>query len=243
MDKQEAPQAFADADGEEVLWSQLHAICKERIGTTNILYGFTHSLQRIDRVGPTKGLFIKHSYPPDYVSKFPNEDILKGDITAVSLYDSNGPFLWDDLAKLPNLTAEQKHRDQIDDLYGLRAGVSLAFRFANGRGVAGLGLASRQMEPDTFETLWTTHQNYLLRVLAEFDGLMRPLMVASRLRLTPREKQCLSLSVGGMSAKEIGHYLGITERSVFNILNRARKSLEAGNTIEAVAKALAYDLI
>jgi LuxR family transcriptional regulator, quorum-sensing system regulator SdiA len=234
---------FLKTDDEAELWRKLHAICHERLGTTNILYGFTHSIHLIDRIGFTNGLFIKHSYPADYVAKFPNGDILKGDITTAYLYHSNGPFLWDELAKLPNLTAEQKHREALDDLYGFEAGVSLAFRFANGKGVAGLGLASHNMATEVFAKHWAANQSYLNPLLAEFDGLMRPIMVARRLRLAPREKQCLSLSIGGMSAKEIGHHLGITERSVFNILNRARKSLEAGNTIEAVAKALAYDLI
>lgn len=234
---------FKSTDIEEVLWQKLHAICKERLGTTNILYGFTHSVHLIDRVGITSGLIIKHSYPTDYVAKFPDHDLLKGDITSASLYHSNGPFVWDDLAKLPDLTDEQKHREMLDDQYGFRAGVSMAFRFAKSNGAAGVGLASRDMAPEDFDTHWKANQSDILKLLAEFDQLMRPVMVANRLRLTPREKQCLRLSVGGMSAKEIGHHLGILERSVFNIMERARKSLQAGNTIEAVAKALAYDLI
>ena len=53
----------------------------------------------------------------------------------------------------------------------------------------------------------------------------------------------IAIAVGGMTAKEIGLHLGIAEKSVFNILDRARKALHAASTIEAVAKALVYELI
>jgi DNA-binding CsgD family transcriptional regulator len=168
---------------------------------------------------------------------------LRGDITTLALYNDLGPHLWADLAALSDLTDLQKERERIDDACGYEAGVSLAFRFAGNNGIAGIGLASRHMDPAEFESRWQSHAGELMMILAEFDALMRPAMVAARLRLTPREKQCLKLAIGGMSAKEIGHHLGIGERSVFNIQNRARKSLEAATTIEAVAKALAYDLI
>jgi DNA-binding CsgD family transcriptional regulator len=230
-------------DDEAELWQKLHAICKEQLGTTNILYGFTHSIHLGDRVGFTKSLYLKHSYPPEYVATFKNGNLLDDDAATAVLLQGHGPFIWQDLEQHMTPTEAHYERVAVDYTFDFSVGVSLGFNFNRGRGVAGMGLASSGMTPSAFVDLWKPRQSEHVALLTEFDTLMRPAMVANRLRLTPREKQCLSLSVGGMSAKEIGHHLGITERSVFNILNRARKSLEAGNTIEAVAKALAYDLI
>jgi DNA-binding CsgD family transcriptional regulator len=234
---------FAPSDNEEALWIKIHALMKERLGTTHILYGFTHSVALTERVGMTRSLFIKHSYDDSYADNFKDQNLLENDIMSAVLYDNLGPFLWDDLKHLPDLSEEQKKRLALDESYQLNVGLSRAFRFSEGRGISGIGLASQSMKAESFAALWETHQTECLSILASFDHTMRPQMVANRLRLTPRQKEALSLSVGGMSAKEIGTYLGITERSVFNILDRARKSLQAGNTIEAVAKALAYNLI
>lgn len=239
----EAFEAFSPQDSEDVLWSKIHSIFKECLGTTNILYGFTHTVNLADRVGFTKSLFIKHSHAADYVANFKDHNLLEDDICAAILFENLGPFLWDDLKNLPDLTEQQKYRSGIDDAYEMNVGVSLAFRFAGGRGISGIGLASRGMQPEEFAKRWKQDEVSCIKLLTAFDRLMRPAMISSRMKLTPRERECLSLSVAGMCAKEIGHHLGIAERSVFNILSRARQSLKSGNTIEAVAKALAYDLI
>jgi DNA-binding CsgD family transcriptional regulator len=234
---------FTCTDGEEQLWAKLHAVCKERLGTTNILYGFTHSVHLGDRVGFTKSLILKHSYPAEYVATFKNGNLLDDDAASAVLLQGNGPFIWQDLEQHMSPTDAHYERVAVDYAFDFSVGVSLGFKFNKGNGVAGMGLASSGMSPQQFVDLWKSTADDHIALLTEFDSLMRPAMVANRLKLTPREKQCLKLSVGGMNAKEIAHHLGISEGSVFNIMERARKSMQAGNTIEAVAKALAYDLL
>jgi LuxR family transcriptional regulator len=228
---------------EEGLWAELQDVFRDRLGTTSILYGFTHNVHLSNRVGFTRSLVIKHNHPPAYLACFKLEEFLDTDVSAMLLFENCGPFLWSDLDGLPTLTKDHRSRIGVDREFGLNVGVSLGFRFNGGRGVAGIGLASKGLEPREFAELWKAGEKKHIALLTEFDHLMRPIMVGNRLKLTPRCKECLQLSVVGMSAKEIGLQLGITERAVFNTLNRARHSLQAGNTIEAVAKALAYDLI
>jgi DNA-binding CsgD family transcriptional regulator len=46
-----------------------------------------------------------------------------------------------------------------------------------------------------------------------------------------------------MTAKQIAEHLQLSPKTVANTLERARKTLEAVSTMEAVAKALVYELI
>ncbi len=140
-------------------------------------------------------------------------------------------------------TEAQYQRVAIDYQFDFSVGVTLGFSFKMGKGLAGIGLASSGMDAEIFKSAWLVDQDAHIALLTEFDRLMRPAMVANRLHLSPREKQCLSLTASGMSAKEIALQLGIAENTVSNILIRARESMQAGSTIEAIAKALAYDLI
>ena len=104
----EVGMAESQSDAEQSLWDNLHAICKDRFGTTSILYGFTHSIHLTDRVGFTKSLFIKHSYPAEYAGNFREGNLLEDEIGAAILYKSNGPHLWDELRKLPRLSRGPK---------------------------------------------------------------------------------------------------------------------------------------
>ena len=46
-----------------------------------------------------------------------------------------------------------------------------------------------------------------------------------------------------MTAKQIAEHLHFSPKTIANTLERARKTLEAVSTMEAVAKALVYELI
>lgn len=237
------PDLFLATDDEESLWRKLHEVMKDRLGTTAIVYGFTHSAHLTDRVGFTKSLILKNSHGDEYLSHFKPETFLEDDASVALLYGGVGPFLWHEIDNRTDLTEAQRKRSALDDTLEISAGVTVGFRFAGGRGFGGIGLASRGLAPQRFAEMWMADVAGHVCVLTEFDRLMRPVMVRNRLQLTQRERECLSLSMGGMTAKEIGKHLGIAEKSVFNILDRARKALQAASTIEAVAKALAYELI
>lgn len=234
---------FKVTDSEDELWRKLHEVMKARLGTTAIVYGFTHSVHLADRVGFTRSLILKNSHSEDYMSNFTPDSFLEDDASVELLFSGVGPYLWHEIDKLPGLTDAQRRRSALDEAFQLRSGVGMGFRFAGGRGFGGIGLASRGMSPQQFEELWRADESGHMALLTAFDQLMRPVMVRNRLHLTRREKECLSLAMGGMTAKEIGLRLGIAEKSVFNVLDRARKSLQAASTIEAVAKALVYELI
>jgi DNA-binding CsgD family transcriptional regulator len=58
-------------------------------------------------------------------------------------------------------------------------------------------------------------------------------------RLTPRERQCLSMSAGGLTQKQLAASLGISEKMVEMHLAHARRKLGARTTCQAVATMMA----
>lgn len=56
--------------------------------------------------------------------------------------------------------------------------------------------------------------------------------------LTPRERECLVLVARGKSDWAIGRILGISERTVHNLVERAKRRLGVSGRTQAVVRAL-----
>jgi DNA-binding CsgD family transcriptional regulator len=61
--------------------------------------------------------------------------------------------------------------------------------------------------------------------------------------ISARELDCLKWTAAGKTAWEASVILGISERTVRFHLNAARDKLKCTTTVQAVAKAIAYQLI
>ena len=230
-------------DDEDTLWRKVHDFCADRLGTTSILYGFSHSRHLQARVGTSRSLLVKHTHPRDYVDRFGGQSFLENDLCTLIIMQNDEPFLWHRAATLPGATPEQLLQARIDHEFGMDVGISLGFSFGGGHGVSGIGLAARWMDPDEFERRWNHRGTEVFAWISAFEPLMRNRMVASRFKLTPRQREVLALSVGGMQVKEIAAHLELSENTVYNYLEAARKSLDSAISMEAAAKALVYGLI
>ncbi len=73
-----------------------------------------------------------------------------------------------------------------------------------------------------------------------FDETAR---VCAKVRLTPRERECLCFSAEGLSAKEISQRIGRSVPTVVMHLNAAARKLGARNRVQAVVRATHYRLI
>jgi DNA-binding CsgD family transcriptional regulator len=230
-------------DSEATLWRKLNAYLKDRIGITSTLFGFSHTRYLATRLGFTKSLFIKHNHPDDYVAHFPGDTFLDDDICAFILYDQLGPFFWSDAHDFAGATDEQRRRAAIDREFGMDVGVTLGFRFAGGQGICGIGLAARWMDPVEFRRRWRDAEEEAMARIALFEPLLRRRMVEGRIGLTPRQREVLALSIAGMIGKEIAARLQISDKRVEKIFDAIRTRMEADTTVEAVAKALAYEIV
>ena len=214
----------------------------ERFGITSVLYAFTHSRFTSLRTGITNSLFLRQNLPEDFLETFPNGLSLDDDIAAELILKGESEFLWADFEHM-DLRPNQHARYAADKAMGMGVGVSFGFRFGGNSGFGGMCWGKRHAEPAEFKALWLDRRGEMLSLAQWFDFAMRPAMVAERFRLTPREKEVMSFSAGGMTCKQIAEHLKLSPKTVSNTLERARKTMEAVSTMEAVAKGLVYELI
>jgi LuxR family transcriptional regulator, quorum-sensing system regulator SdiA len=233
---------FKPDDGEDALWEKLEGFAREAYGVTSMMYAFTHSKYTVSRTGIMPSLYLRHNHPPDYLATFTNGLTLDDGVAAGLLLEGQTPLLWADFPSM-DLNPRQRRRLAEDQACGMGVGVSFGFRFGANSGVAALCWASRGADAAAFKAMVHARRAEMEKLAAAFDALMRPAMVRSRIHITPREKDVLSYSAGGMSAKQIAEHLALSPKTVTNTLERARHSLGAVSTMEAVAKALVYELI
>ncbi|QLP97725.1 MAG: autoinducer binding domain-containing protein [Rhodoblastus sp.] len=231
---------FEDASGEEELWNKFARVANDEFGVTSILYGFTHNKFTAVRLGITKSIYMRHNHPDGYVNAFESGAFLDCDPCATRLFETGGSLVCDVYA---DNTRESRMRQEIGRGYNMDVGVTLGLTFAGGLGIAGAGLSAGSQRPKEFHDLWAARRRDIEALFCAFDARLRPSMVASRMKLSPRERDVIAYAAGGLTGKEIAFRLGIKPKSVFNTMERARDALEASTTFEAIAKAYAYNLI
>lgn len=87
-----------------------------------------------------------------------------------------------------------------------------------------------------------------LQILASFYGsavrrMFAPQTVPGEVRLTPRQRECLQWVRAGKTDWEIGKILNLSEHTVADYIDAARKRLGVKNRAQAVIEALARRLI
>jgi LuxR family transcriptional regulator, quorum-sensing system regulator SdiA len=233
---------FAALRNQDAIWDRLTKLAQERFGITSVLYAFTHSRYTASRTGITSSVFLRHNLPDDLLALYPEGLSLDDDIATDLILKGEMEILWSDLDAM-ELRPEQREERNAKRLLKLDVGVTFGYRFGGNSGFGGICWYSRDTSAEDFRALWKRHRLEMLQLAQHFDDAMRPEMVRDRFKLTPREREVMSYSAGGMTAKQIAEHLQLSPKTVVNTLERARKTMEAVSTMEAVAKALIYELI
>jgi LuxR family transcriptional regulator, quorum-sensing system regulator SdiA len=233
---------FSKFDDEDRLWAALFDFVHSAYGVSSMLYAFTHSKYTVSRTGIMPSIYLRHSYPDDYIATYGGELTLDNSVAAELILAGGSHLFWSDFPQM-DLSPGQRERIAIDQALGMNTGISFGFRFGANSGFAALCWASRHADPQDFKRLMNENRAEIDRLADAFQLRMRSLMIASRIKLTPREKEVLSYSAGGMTAKQIATHLSLSQKTVANTLQRARHAMGAVSTMEAVAKALVYELI
>jgi DNA-binding CsgD family transcriptional regulator len=233
---------FLATDSEDVLWKKLAVFVRGAYGVTSMLYAFTHSKFTVTRTGFMPCVYMRHDHPEDFVASYGQNIALDDTVSAHLILEGRSHLLWSDFHTL-KISPTQRAQIAREQALGMGTGITFGFRFGANSGYAGLGWASRDRDPEEFRMLVRARGAEMERVGAAFDKAMRPAMIANRIHLTRRERDVLSLSAGGMTAKQIAAHLNISLKTVGNTLERAREAIGAVSTMEAVVKALVYELI
>ena len=239
---EKAHWGFDPGLSEEALWDHMLAVFATRLGTSSALYGFLPSLFRLEEGLISHSLIFRHNHPPEVFGAAEGQTALDQDPCALRLASGEPWFFWHEAANWSGNKMEQPPRPVADNSNG-DVGVTIRLPFFDGRAIAGLGLCARGATPDAFAALWRNGMDEHLAIARAFDAAMRPRMIGNRFKLTRREISVLRLLAAGLTAKAAAERLGLRPKTVFNVMEKSRLSLQSSTTLEAVTKALAYRLI
>ncbi|MBL8790933.1 MAG: autoinducer binding domain-containing protein [Rhizobiales bacterium] len=233
---------FSPDLSENLLWERMLAVFADRLHVTSAMYGFLPSVHWLELGGISQVSVIRHNHPDDIIGQVNGKGMLDDDPCALRLRAEEPWFLWADALDWAGVDAEQKARFDSGDPGG-NVGVTIRLPFFEGRALAGLGLCARATSPEAFREAWLAGLDDHLALARAFDAAMRPRMIANRFKLSKREVSVIRLLATGLSAKRAADFLGLQPKTVFNVMDKARKSLQAETTLQAVTKAMAYRLI
>ncbi len=233
---------FSPDLSETVLWDRMLAAFAGRLNVTSALYGILPSVNWLDLGGISQNSIVRHNHPEDVLGHVNGKGLLDDDPCTIRLKTEEPWFFWHEALDWVGADEHQKARYQSGDPRA-NVGVTVRLPFFEGRAVAGLGLCARNSSPDEFKQAWHADIDGHLAIARAFDAAMRPRMIANRFKLSKREVSVIRLLATGLSAKRAADHLGLQPKTVFNVMDKARKSLQADTTLQAVTKAMAYKLI
>lgn len=185
---------------------------------------------------------IMQNYPDDWMKHYVANGYEKHDPIRSFIFSEAGPFLWDKVPTVLELSQKQKACLDGGIEAGLNSGAAVALRGPNGN-VAAVGTASSQRRKLHPQTLWMMNA-YSQQFYAAYTSLMAtPSWSEERLYLTDREREILTWCAAGKSNWDICMILGISESTVKYHLKRIFKKLGTQNRQAAIVKALFKGLI
>lgn len=156
--------------------------------------------------------------------------------------NTGDPLLWDDLARERLLSPKQRRVMVESRDAGLLNGVSIPLHGPRGETYV-LSLATGSARPPILDEL-AKLQIVAIQFMLSYARLLRHgLAPATSVRLTDRERECLTWTARGKSAWSIGKILSVSEHTVNFHVKRAMAKLSAANRMQAVVAALRLGLI
>lgn len=218
----------------------LHAAFRRAI----LALGFEHYACTFLRPGETSAdavaVAVTVRYPAAWVSHYIDRGYSAIDPVITRSTAAAAPYAWKELT---GLSAQQERLFNEAAEAGLRGGVCVPVHSSFGE-VFVMSAASSLPEVDprrSRDRLYLLAAQFRLAYLGLSGATSAPTIPV--VRLSERERECLSWSARGKSSWDIGGILGISEFTAnFHVRNACAK-LQAGNRILAIAKAIRLGLI
>jgi len=191
---------------------------------------------------------VLSNFPGWYQESYEREDFSKADPVVAHCVSATRPRYigLDCLDGWPDIDDDGLRITKLAAEAGMRSGVVFPLRSPGPRGLAGLSVSGSMRFRELERHFSATGD--LLRVAAVGAHaymqlhLERPAPGPS-IHLTPRESECLRWTARGLSAKQIGRQLGLSDRTVESHLGKAMAKLGAVSRAQAVATAMTAGFI
>ncbi|MBL8666169.1 MAG: LuxR family transcriptional regulator [Rhodospirillales bacterium] len=180
--------------------------------------------------------------PEDWIKHYFANGYELCDPVLLRMPNAGDPLIWDDLPRELPLSPKQR-RVMIESRdAGLLNGVSIPLHGPRGETYV-VSLATAGAKPPVLDDL-AKLQIIAVQFMLTYARLLRHgLGPPASVRLTDRERECLTWTARGKSAWSIGKILNVSEHTVNFHLKRAMAKLAAANRMQAVVAALRLGLI
>ena len=193
----------------------------------------------VDLLRPPRGAVVLHNYPAQWVRAFSELDFYYVDPVFHYANRSLTPFFWDAEEFRAELTAPQLEIMEEARRFGIEHGYTVPIHAPRSLGTF---RASCSAVPDATPVAAESYLAVQLMACYMYSALsaeaeQKPGNSAPR-GLTRRERQCLELAAQGKSDWVAGRILGISERTVHNHIEHAKRRLGVATRVQAIVHAL-----
>ncbi len=200
---------------------------------------FFSCCSHVDLLRPPRGAVILHNYPADWVRAFSELDFYYIDPVSHYANRSLTPFFWDAAEFRAELTAPQLEIMEEARRFGIEHGYTVPLHAPRSLGAF---RASCSVVPDSSAVAAESYLAVQLMSPYMYSALSREAEAKSGAHpprgLTRRERQCLELAAQGKSDWVAGRILGISERTVHNHIEHAKRRLGVATRVQAIVHAL-----
>ena len=202
-------------------------------------FRFFACCSHVDPLRPPRGAVVLHNYPAEWMRAFSELDFYYIDPVFHYANRSLTPFFWDADEFRAELTAPQLEIMAEARRFGIEHGYTVPIHAPRSPGAY---RASCSVVPDSpgvpadcylAVQLTSTYMYAALSLEAEAK-----LGSCAARGLTRRERQCLELAAQGKSDWVAGRILGISERTVHNHIEHAKRRLGVATRVQAIVHAL-----
>lgn len=221
----------------------------QTLGFDAVIYDYTPVPRSLEGELITPSLLRMHNVPDDMRQRWCDQGYYQVDPVQHCALESCAPFVWS--YQRPDYTSlrgrlNDQHKPVTHYMrdHDMPCGATVPLHLPQGGFVTLTGiLTTPHQERDVIDNL-----AQLTFIAHRFQESAFPLFDASMLtcrhvKLSNRERECLTWSAEGLTAKEIARKLHRSVATVTLHLNTAAKKLGASNRVQAVVRALHYRLL
>lgn len=204
--------------------------------------GFRHfaCCSHVDPLRPPRRAVMLHSYPKDWAQLFSELEFFEIDPVFLRASRSLVPFFWNTQAFRDELSPPQQEMLHEARRYGLTRGFTVPIHSVNAprdfRASCSVVPDSDSLDSAAYSAVQL--MSFYMYEAASKDAEAKDPTPVQR-SLSRRERQCLELAAQGKSDWVSSKILGLSERTVHNHVENAKRRLQVATRVQAVVHALA----
>jgi DNA-binding CsgD family transcriptional regulator len=204
--------------------------------------GFRHfaCCSHVDPLKPPPRAVMLHTYPAEWIPIYSEMQFYEIDPVFMRAERTRLPFFWDVADFRDELTTAQQEIFAEAKRLGIANGYTVPFHSADSLGALRASCSvipdSASIDPQTYFSV-RLMASYLYEAASRDVTSHQPRLPAST--LSRRELQCLEFAAQGKSDWVVGKLLNISERTVHNHIENAKRRLGVVTRVQAVVHALA----